>query len=273
LPPGTGLTYANAAHGPFGKMRLFRRRGDPRPMPLSERLYRRFLLKYHARSLITELQLRARAQAAEYVEAHMGEALIFADRWELLAFARAAAPAGLVLEFGVGDGASLRHLARSAAGVCHGFDSFEGLPEDWSGTFERKGKFGRGGKLPEVPANAELHKGWFDATLPAFLAEHPGEDVGLLHVDCDIYSSTVTVLRGLGERLKPGAVIVFDEYFNYPNWQRHEWKAFQEFIRDSGWSYRYLGFAQKNGHVAVHLGERFDGARREAEQKLARWLR
>jgi len=255
-------------------MRLFRRRGDPRPMPISERLYRRFLLKYHGRSLITELQLRARAQAAEYVEAHMGEALIFADRWELLAYALGAAPGeGLVLEFGVGDGASLRHLAKSAARPCHGFDSFEGLPEDWSGTFERKGKFGRGGAQPDVPANATLHKGWFDATLPAFLAGHAGEAVSFLHVDCDIYSSTVTVLRGLGERLGPGAVIVFDEYFNYPNWQRHEWKAFQEFVRDNGLSYRYLGFAQKNGHVAVRIGERVDGARREAEQKLARWLR
>ena len=255
-------------------MRLFRRRGDPRPMPISERLYRRFLLKYHGRSLITELQLRARAQAAEYVEAHMGEALIFADRWELLAYALGAAPGeGLVLEFGVGDGASLRHLAKSAARPCHGFDSFEGLPEDWSGTFERKGKFGRGGAQPDVPANATLHKGWFDATLPAFLAGHAGEAVSFLHVDCDIYSSTVTVLRGLGDRLGPGAVIVFDEYFNYPSWQRHEWKAFQEFVRDSGLAYRYLGFAQKNGHVAVRIGERVDGARREAEQKLARWLR
>jgi len=255
-------------------MRLFRRRGDPRPMPISERLYRRFFLKYHARSLITELQMRARAQAAEYAEAHMGEALIFADRWELLEFALAAAPAeGLVLEFGVGDGASLRHLANATRRPCHGFDSFEGLPEDWTGTFERKGKFGRGGKLPDVPANATLHAGWFDATLPTFLAEHAGEAVSFLHVDCDIYSSTVTVLRGLGDRLGPGAVIVFDEYFNYPSWQRHEWKAFQEFVRDSGLAYRYLGFAQKNGHVAVRLAERVDGARREAEQRLARWLR
>jgi hypothetical protein len=254
-------------------MRLNRRRGDPRGTPLSERLYRRFFLKYHGRYLLTELQLRARAQAALYVEAQMGDALIFPDRWALLDFALGEAPGeGLILEFGVGDGASLRHLARGQSRTCHGFDSFEGLPEDWAGTFERKGKFGRGGELPDVPANVTLHKGWFDQTLPQFLEAYPGETAALLHVDCDIYSSTVTVLRGLGERLRTGSVVVFDEYFNYPNWQRHEWKAFQEFSRDSGFSYRYLGFAQKNGHVAVRLGDKSEDARRAAEARLARWM-
>jgi len=76
------------------------------------------------------------------------------------------------------------------------------------------------------------------------------------------------VLDQLAPRLGPGAVIVFDEYFNYPNWERHEFKAFQEFIRDSGFSYRYLGFAQKNGHVAVKLGDKSDAAKRLAAEKL-----
>jgi hypothetical protein len=249
-----------------------RGRGDIRPMPLSERLYRRFFLKYHGRYLITELQLRARRQSVDYIEAEMGDASIFEDRWALLRHAaREAPPDGLMLECGVADGASLRHLAQGSARRFHGFDSFEGLPEAWSGTFEQKGKFGRGGALPEVPGNVALHKGWFEQTLPAFLAAHPDDSIAFLHVDCDIYSSTVTVLRALGPRLKPGAVLVFDEYFNYPNWQRHEWRAFQEFVRDAGMSYRYLGFAQKNGHVAVMLGEESEDAVREAERRLQRW--
>ncbi len=253
-------------------MKLTRRSGDPRPMPWSERLYRRFLLKYHGRYLITALQLRARQQSVDYITAEMGDALIFADRWELLAFAAREAPAsGLMLEFGVADGASLRHLAGAIQRGFHGFDSFEGLPEHWSGTFERKGKFGRGGSLPDVPANVTLHKGWFDQTLPPFLAAH-GEDVAFLHVDCDIYSSTVTIFRALEPKLKPGAVIVFDEYFNYPNWQRHEWRAFQEFLRETGFSYRYLGFAQKNGHVAVRLEEKSESAKEAAEARLKRWM-
>ena len=94
--------------------------------------------------------------------------------------------------------------------------------------------------------------------------------MALLHVDCDIYASTATVFQHLRTRLRPGSIVVFDEYFNYPNWQRHEWRAFQEFVRDTGTSYVYLGFAQKNGHVAVRLGERSSEATQIAAEKLAR---
>ncbi|MGH7125331.1 MAG: class I SAM-dependent methyltransferase [Stellaceae bacterium] len=251
-------------------MRLFRRDG-PRPLPLSERLYRRFFLKYHARSLVAGLQMRAREQSLDYIEAYMRDALIFRDRWELLLHAaRAAPPQGLMLEFGVADGASLRYVASRVARSFHGFDSFEGLPEDWAGTFERKGKFGRAGALPAMPTNARLYPGWFADTLPRFLGEHGGETVAFVHVDCDIYASTATVLRHLGDRFGPGAILVFDEYFNYPNWQRHEWRAFQEFVRDTGMAYTYLGYAQKNGHVAVRLGEKSTEASRLAAEKLTR---
>ncbi|HLJ21868.1 MAG TPA: class I SAM-dependent methyltransferase [Stellaceae bacterium] len=251
-------------------MRLFRGDG-PRPLSLSERLYRRFFLKYHARSLVSGLQMRARERSLDYIEAYMGEALIFRDRWELLLHAARSAPEqGLMLEFGVADGASLRYLASRVARPFHGFDSFEGLPEDWSGTFERKGKFGRSGTLPPMPANVRLYPGWFADTLPRFLGEHAGDGVAFVHIDCDIYASTVTVLAQLGDRLRSGAILVFDEYFNYPNWQRHEWRAFQEFVRDTGVAYTYLGFAQKNGHVAVRLGEKSAEASRLAAEKLTR---
>ena len=251
-------------------MKLLRRSG-PKPASISERLYRRFLLKYHGRYLITDLQLRAKSQSVDYVEAHMRDAMILRDRWSLLSFAAQQAPAqGLMLECGVADGASLNYLASRVARDWHGFDSFEGLPEHWSGTEAGKGTFGQGGVLPKVPANVTLHKGWFEETLPRFLAGSPGQSVAFVHVDCDIYSATATVFKHLGPRLGSGAVLVFDEYFNYWNWQRHEWRAFQEFVRDTGTSYRYLGFAQKNGHVAVKLGEKSDTASQEAAEKLER---
>ena len=240
---------------------------ERRPTPWTERLYRRFALKYHGRYLITGLQARARERSLDYIERYMRDATIFADRWDLLSFALStAAKDGLALECGVADGSSLRHLGARGR-TLHGFDSFEGLPEAWSGTFERAGKFSRRGALPQVPPNVTLHKGWFDKTLPEFLRAQTGP-VTFLHVDCDIYSSTKTVFDHLAPRLAPGAVIVFDEYFNYPNWEYHEFKAFQEFVRDSGFSYRYLGFAQKNGHVAVKLGDKSDAAKLLAAEKL-----
>ena len=105
---------------------------------------------------------------------------------------------------------------------------------------------------PRVPANVTLVPGWFDDTLPDFAKAHD-EPVAFAHLDCDLYSSTRTVLRGLGRRIRPGSILVFDEYFNYPNWQRHEYRAFQEFVAEFGLAYRYLGFSIKNGHVAVEI--------------------
>lgn len=43
-----------------------------------------------------------------------------------------------------------------------------------------------------------------------------------------------------GSMLKPGSVIIFNEYFNYPGWQYGEYKAFQEFIEDRKLNYEYL---------------------------------
>ncbi|HXR87206.1 MAG TPA: class I SAM-dependent methyltransferase [Stellaceae bacterium] len=254
-------------------MTLFgRNQGDTGAMPLSERLYRRFFLEYHGRYLITELQLRARQQSVDYIQAEMEDAAIFADRWALLRYsAGQAPPEGMMIECGVADGGSLRHLATDSVRRFHGFDSFEARPESWAGIFGQRSKFNSGGSLPDVPGNVVLHKGAYEQTLPPFLAAHADESVAFLHIDCGIYSASVLVLRTLAPRLKPGAVLVFEEYFNHPNWQRHEWRAFQEFIRDTGLSYRYLGFAQKNGHVALRLGEESDAGAREAERRLEEW--
>jgi hypothetical protein len=221
---------------------------------LFARAYRKFLHSFYANDLWIDLRLHAKREAVDYIIANMQAALVLPDRLDLLKFALSRAPAeGLVVEFGVEKGASLRHLASLTTRNVHGFDSFEGLPGDWSGTKEAAGAFNLRGKLPQVPANAKLHVGWFDNTLPPFLAAETG-NCALIHVDCDIYSSTMTIFELLRSRIVPGTVIVFDEYFNYPGWRQHEYKAFQEFIAASGLGYSYLGFAAEKGHVAVKIG-------------------
>lgn len=157
---------------------------------------------------------------------------------------------GLYLEFGVYTGTTISHIARRINKPIHGFDSFEGLPEAWGGV--PAGQFSCEGRLPTVPDNVELHAGWFDQTLPGFLEKHPGP-VSLLHVDCDLYSSTRTVLWELAERIVPGTIIVFDEYFNYPGWKEHEHKAFQEFVSEFQVDYEYLGYAARGYSVSVRI--------------------
>lgn len=160
---------------------------------------------------------------------------------------------GLIMEFGVFDGSSLTKIAASTKQEVHGFDSFEGLPEDWT-HFQKKGRFSLFGIPPQLNgvSNVKLHKGWFQHTLPGFLDQHPGP-ARFIHIDCDLYSSTTTVLGLLTGRIVPGTVIVFDEYLNYPGWQEHEHKAFAEFLARTGLKYKYLGFASSEFAVSVQI--------------------
>lgn len=204
-----------------------------------------------ASNIDAELVRRAAAQTAEYVERRMAHAPSFAQRFDLLEHALSRAGDGLVLEFGVEDGTSINFIADRVKTTVHGFDSFEGLPEPWIQGLER-GALSTGGRLPEVRENVELHVGWFKDVLPGFLARRD-EHVAFMHVDCDLYSSTRCVLDHLGERIVPGTVIQFDEYFNYPGWREHEFKAFQEFVRDRRLRYDYLGYVRTGYSVAVAI--------------------
>lgn len=157
---------------------------------------------------------------------------------------------GLVLEFGVRHGTSIRQIAQLAKQPVHGFDSFEGLPEVWH--HEPKGSYTTQGEIPKVPGNVRLHVGWFEDTLPVFLEQHPGP-VRLINVDCDIYSSTKTVLDLLAPRMVAGSVIVFDEYIGNEHWREDEFKAFQEAVSRYGWTYEYLCFSVFTKQVAVRI--------------------
>jgi hypothetical protein len=202
----------------------------------------------HPKRLLLE---EAQREAAAYARERMAGALIFERREEIFDFALdRMLDDGLILEFGVAAGDSIRYLAARTDRKVHGFDSFEGLPEDWPGRHEAKGHYSTEGQLPSVPGNVDLHKGGFAETLPAFLARESG-GVALLHVDCDLYGSTRTVLDQLAPRIGPGTVIVFDEYFNFIGWRNQEFKAFQEFVTATGVSYRYLAWGYQQAVVLV----------------------
>lgn len=195
-------------------------------------------------------RLAAAIDSANYLNSSMAGCVRYDHSYALLTAGMLARsiPNGLILEFGVYSGRTVSHIASFDAGKVFGFDSFEGLPEDWRDDF-RKGAFKRT-DLPSVAANVELVVGWFKDTLPVFLADHPGP-VSFLHVDCDLYLSTQSIFQHLNDRIGPGTVIVFDEYFNYVGWRNHEFKAFAEFIAATGLSYRYFGAVPTHQQVGV----------------------
>ncbi len=155
---------------------------------------------------------------------------------------------GMVLEFGVRRGTSIRVLAEVAGQGVHGFDSFEGLPESWGN--EPAGVLTTGADLPEVPANVSLYAGWFQDTLPAFLQTHPGP-VRLVNIDSDIYASARTVLNALKDRIRPGTVLVFDEFIGNRTWAEDEFKAFAEFVAETGVAWRVIALSPFTKQVAV----------------------
>ena len=162
---------------------------------LSEFIFRRFMLKHYASNLLVDMNLEAKKQTLEYIKANMIDAPFFEKHPALVDYTLGEVRKdGMYLEFGVGRGKSMRWIAPQVDGTVYGFDSFDGIQEYWNGN--PVGAFAQK-KLPKVPDNVEFQVGYFDATLPEFLDEHP-EPVAFLHVDCDLYSSTVTIFDELG---------------------------------------------------------------------------
>jgi len=170
---------------------------------------------------------------------------------------------GLWMEFGVATGNSARYICANIDKTYYGFDSFKGLPNDWvrhdGDTGTLKGAFNTNGKYPHVPhANFKLVEGWYEDTLDQFLLENP-EPCAFVHIDCDLYSSTNTVLECLYKhgRLVPGTVIIFDEFYGYDKYTEHEYKAFRELVNKYNIHFNWLahttGTASWNGEQAAAI--------------------
>lgn len=203
------------------------------------------------RDVMTAMEKQAAASSAGLLRDHMHEAALFANPQDTLRHAvEQVAVDGMALEFGVATGATLRRIAQThGRGPVFGFDSFQGLPETWRTGYPR-GEFAQD-EVPRV-SGAELVVGWFDATLPGFLADHP-DTVAFLHLDADLYSSTRTVLDLVGPRLAAGSVVLFDEYYNYAGWQEHEYRAWQEHVERTGVEWEYLGLTMDDEQVSVRV--------------------
>lgn len=207
------------------------------------------------RDLLASAEREAAASSAELVRGEMRSARMLPNPTATLEHALSICPAeGMALEFGVYSGSTLRVIADARGdGAVYGFDSFEGLPEDWRAGYP-VGTFGNEmlpAGPPDVPGS-ELVVGWFSDTLPEFLQQHSGP-VAFLHVDCDLYSSCRTVLDHVGPRLRHGSVVVFDEFFNYPGWQDGEYRAWCEHVRAEGWNYDYEAFTVDNEQVVLRV--------------------
>jgi O-methyltransferase len=160
------------------------------------------------------------------------------------------------LEFGVFEGASIRDWTSANTGPASrfvGFDSFEGLPEDWEclGQAMPRGAFATRGRLPDIgDSRVRFVKGLFHETLPRFLTGFSPRGRLVVHLDADLYSSTLFVLSTLHPLLVPGTILVFDEF----NAVTHEFRAFTDYASSFVRQYQVIGAtAAPYQQVAVRL--------------------
>lgn len=158
-------------------------------------------------------------------------------------------PQGWAIEFGVYSGHSLSIIAEHMPVI--GLDSFEGLPEDWREGFPQGTFDDAPGLLELMGPNRMIVPGWFNETIPYLLARGLPK-IGLIHIDCDLYSSTVTALEGMREYITPDTIIVFDEYHGYDGWEQHEAKAWQEFCAEHRVIWRTI--AEGEQELAIQIG-------------------
>ncbi|HEX3888293.1 MAG TPA: class I SAM-dependent methyltransferase [Phenylobacterium sp.] len=218
-------------------------------------LHRRFYIDHRRHRPLEIVYETAAQQSAEFILANLDEAVLFDDRtayWNHLI--EKFPKTGLLMECGVFKGESINHIADvlkkdADTRTIHGFDSFEGLEEDWAGENLTKGDFDQKGALPPVRSNVRLYKGWVQDTVAPFLAEHPGEPLALLHIDTDTYTPAKYLLEQVKPRLTSGSIIAFDELVGYPNWRAHEYKALQE-VLDPG-SYTFVAFTSRRAAIVM----------------------
>ena len=145
------------------------------------------------------------------------------------------------LEFGVAGGSSFRWWVEhntNPQSRFHGFDTFEGLPEAW-GPF-KAGDMSTGSKEPDIKdGRVKFYKGLFQQTLPGFIQQYNSTNRKVVHMDADLYTSTLFTLTSLAPLLKKGDIILFDEYL-VPS---HEFLAFDNFIKSYYINTEFIGAA------------------------------
>ena len=156
------------------------------------------------------------------------------------------------LEFGTAGGAALRWwLARNrhADSRFHSFDTFTGLPEDWGGI--KAGTFTQGGRTPQVDDDrCSFHVGLFTQTLPGYLrAPRSGRRL-VVHVDPDLYSSTLYVLTMLAPRLAADDVLLLADFCSMRH-PTHVFRAFHDFVAAYGLAYEVLASSNFGHQVAA----------------------
>lgn len=208
-------------------------------------------LENYAPSPLSFVRYDSNKSSAEFIKKNINDVLLFDDKKALWSYSlNKTRSSGLFLEFGVFQGDSIKYFAHHKSEVeFYGFDSFEGLSEDWVGSHKPKGSFNLDGNLPLVPNNVKLIKGWVKDTLPEFLANNKKKNISFLHIDTDTYEPAFDILTISKKFFVPGTIILFDELIGYPGWEVNEYKALNAILDVD--DYRYIAFSNTQAAIQI----------------------
>lgn len=130
-----------------------------------------------------------------------------------------------------------------------GFDTFTGLPEKWDGDTPL-GTFSTGGRLPRIDdPRCSFQAGLFQETIARFLAGFTPKGRLVLHLDADLYSSTLCALTSLASLLQPDDLLFFDEFAN----PAHEFRAFDDFAKSFQLQFKLIGAVNNFNQVCFKM--------------------
>jgi O-methyltransferase len=156
------------------------------------------------------------------------------------------------LEFGVYRGESITLWASmntAPQSRFYGFDSFAGLPEDWRDG-QRRGHFDTHGAIPRLDdPRVTFIKGWFTDTVPTFARHFTPAHRLVLHLDADLYSSTMLPLVHFDQHLPAGTLLIFDEFYD----REHEYKALIDWQHICGRRTRVIAETHNFGRICAEL--------------------
>ncbi len=151
-------------------------------------------------------------------------------------------------EFGVWRGESFNYLINTFK-KGYGFDTFEGLPEDWND--EKQGKYSAEGIIPKIEGGKFI-AGKFEETLPTFFSK-PRAMASLINFDADLYSSTLFALNYSKSVIDEDTILIFDEFITNENWEQDEYRALNKFCSKNNLTYEVLAISYMTKQVAVKL--------------------
>jgi O-methyltransferase len=137
---------------------------------------------------------------------------------------------GDMVEFGVAYGASARIIAEYGAGrTLHLFDTFSGLPKP---TAHDSSRFSEGSYSCSLESVQQYLTGlpcrYYEGFFPGTAGALENGTFSFVHLDVDLYESTLEGLKFFYPRMSPGAILISHDYQSAAGVDR----AFNEFFAD-----------------------------------------